>query len=436
VLVVVAAAGCGSSGDGGTTSSASTAAAPADTTAAAPADTTASTTAAGSGSGGAGAESVTDYAAYVGGSGKADASKSPVYIGWVNQQGGQEVIGAAATDGAEFAVKAINDLYGGIDGHPVKLKTCFIKSAEEEGTTCAQKLGNDPDVKVIDMGGVALGIQSFYSSIDKPVITGVAVTPVDGAQKWATVLFGDATHVLGPMGTYARDVLKAKSSALIYPNTSGVREGAQAIQAAMKGAGVENKAVAYSQGQTDLVGPLTASGAQSADMVVPYSDASGCVNQAKALKQLGITDAKKIVSAPLCLNPDVAAGLGGDYPLWTYSIASSLYGDPTDKSMAVYMKLADQYKIKAAPDPWVIVSFGVVMSTAKILNQVGPDASSEDILKAARDFKGPVVLGAPSLQCGKYPDAPAICNDRAQFFTYAGKGKFDKAAGWLSQPTD
>ncbi len=43
-------------------------------------------------------------------------------------------------------------------------------------------------------------------------------------------------------------------------------------------------------------------------MVIPYSDASGCVNQAKALKQLGITDAKKIVSAPLCLNPD---GLGG-----------------------------------------------------------------------------------------------------------------------------
>jgi branched-chain amino acid transport system substrate-binding protein len=436
---VLAVAGCGSSDDDSSTSGASTAAAPADTTAAAPADTTASDTTASApsgDSGGAGAESVTDFAEYVGGSGKADPSKSPVYIGWVNQQGGQEVIGAAATDGAEFAVKAINDLYGGIDGHPVKLKTCFIKSAEEEGTTCAQQLGNDPDVKVIDMGGVATGIQSFYSSIDKPVITGVAATPVDGGQKWATVLFGDSTHVLGPMGTYARDVLHAKSTAMIYPNTSGVREGAQAIEQAMKGAGVPAKSVGYSQGQTDLVGPLTAAGAQSADMVVPYSDASGCVNQAKALKQLGITDSKKIVSAPLCLNPDVAAGLGGDFPLWTYSIASSLFGDATDPSMAVYMKLADQYKVKTAPDPWVIVSFGVVMTTAKILNQVGPDASSEDILKAARDFKGPVVLGAPELQCGKYADAPAICNDRAQFFTYEGKNKWSKAAGWLSQPTD
>jgi len=429
----LAVAGCGSSDDDSSTSGGSTAAAaPASTQAAAPADTTASTTADSGSTGGAGADSVTDYAKYVGGSGKADASKSPVVIGWVNQQGGQEVIGAAATDGAEFAVKAINDLYGGIDGHPVKLKECFIKSAEEEGTTCAQQLGNDPAVKVVDMGGVATGIQSFFSSIDKPVITGVAATPVDGTQKWATVLFGDSTHVLGPMGTYAKDVLHASSAALIYPNTSGVREGAEAIQKGMKAAGVPIKSNGYSQGQTDLVGPLTAVGAQSAGMVAPYSDASGCVNQAKALKQLGITDAKKIVSAPLCLNPDVAAGLGGDYPLWTYSIASSLYGDPSDKSMAEYMKLADRYKIKAAPDPWVIVSFSVVMSTAKILNQVGPDASAQDILQAARSFKGPVVLGAPELQCGKYSDAPAICNDRAQFFTYEGKNKWSKAAGWLT----
>jgi hypothetical protein len=58
----------------------------------------------------------------------------------------------------------------------------------------------------------------------------------------------------------------------------------------------------YPQTQTDLTGPLEQAGATTADMVVPYSDASGCVNLAKALTTLHITDAKKIVSAPLCLN--------------------------------------------------------------------------------------------------------------------------------------
>ena len=392
----------------------------------------------GDGSGGAGEKSVTDYVDYVGGkAGKADSSKPPIYIGWLNQEGGQQEIGAAATDGADLAVKLVNEELGGIDGRPVALRKCFIRNAEEEGTTCGQKLGNDKDVVAINVGGVAIGIQPFYSTIGgkKPVIVGVAVTPVDTVQKNAAILFGDVRRVLGPFGTYARDVLQAKTAALVYPNIAGITDGAAALAQGLKDAGVEVKKVGYAQGQTDLIGPLTAAGAQTADMVIPYSDASGCVNQAKGLKQLGITDAKKIVSAPLCLNPMVSEGLGGDYPIWTYAIASSLYGDPSDPGMKPYMEVTQKYGVKTAPDPWVIVSFGSVLSTVRFLNEVGPDSLEPDaILKTAKSFTGPVALGAPELKCGKYPDAPAICNDRTQFFTYSGKNKFDKAAEWLQPP--
>jgi branched-chain amino acid transport system substrate-binding protein len=430
--LALVAAGCGG-GSSSTSSSASTAAGSTGATGA-----TGSTGATGAQSGGAGGQSVTDYKAYIGGKGgKADASKSTIYIGWVNQQGGQQSIGPAATDGADLAVKVVNNQLGGIDGHPVALKKCFIKSSEEEGTSCGQKLGNDKSVSAIDMGGVAIGIQPFYSTIGgkKPVIVGVAVTPVDSVQKNATILFGDVTKVLGPFGSYAKDVLHAKTAALVYPNIAGITDGAAAIAKGLTAAGIKVKKVGYSQGQTDLIGPLTAAGAPSADIVVPYSDASGCVNQAKGLKQLGITDAKKIVSAPLCLNPTVSAGLGGDYPIWTYAIASSLFGDPTDPGMVPYMKLTKQYGVKTAPDPWVIVSFSDVLTTVKFLNEVGADKLTPDaILSKAHSFKGPVALGAPELQCGKYSDAPAVCNDRTQFFTYHGKNDFKKAASWLQPP--
>src|SRR5262245_3508237 len=57
-------------------------------------------------SGGAGEESVTDYVEYVGGTaGPADDSLEPITIGWLNQEGGQVEIGAAATDGADLAVQ-------------------------------------------------------------------------------------------------------------------------------------------------------------------------------------------------------------------------------------------------------------------------------------------------------------------------------------------
>jgi branched-chain amino acid transport system substrate-binding protein len=266
-------------------------------------------------------------------------------------------------------------------------------------------------------------------------MVGVAVTPVDTVQDNATILFGDVTKVLGPFGTYARDVLQAKTAALVYPNIPGITDGAAALEAGLKAAGVEVKSVPYTQGQADLIGPLTAAGAQNADIVIPYGPADGCVNQANALKQLGITDAKKIVSAPLCLNPTVAEGLGGDYPIWTYAIASSLYGDTTDPGMPPYMAVTEKYGVKTAPDPWVIVTFGTMLSTIKFLNEVGPDSLTTDaVVQKARSFEGPVALGAPELQCGKYPDAPAVCNDRTQFFTYGGQLKFDKAASWLQSP--
>jgi len=385
IATAIVAAGCGSSSSSSTTSSAS-----------ASSTTTTATPAAASGTGGAGSASVTNYLTYVDGkAGKANPSLPPVYIGWVNQQGGQQVIGPLATNGAQLAVKYVNDELGGVDGHPVALKTCFITSAEEEGTTCGQQFLN------------------------------------------AVILFGDVTHVLGPFGTYASQVLHAKTAALIYPDIAGITDGAAAIDASLKAAGVKVKSVAYDPNETDLIGPLTSAGATSADLVIPYTEAAGCVNLAKGLKQLGITDAKKILSAPLCLNSQVAAGLGGDYPIWTYAIASSLYGDPTDPGMPPYMKVTAQYGQTAeAPDPWNIVSFGQLLTTVRFLNQLGyGHITPSAVLAKAKAFTGPVALGAPSLDCGKYPSAPAVCNDRTQFFLYKGKHVFVKSAGWLQPPS-
>jgi branched-chain amino acid transport system substrate-binding protein len=434
VVAALAAAGCSSS------SSSSSSSAPAAT-----GSSSASSPAQGAGTGGQGAQSVTNYLTYVGGkSGPANNSLPPVYIGFVNQQGGPTSVGPLATNGAQMAVNYANAELGGVDGHPIKLVTCFIASAEEEGTTCAQKFLADKKVDVINMGGVAIGVQSFYSTLHGalPVIDGVAATTIDATQSNAVILFGDVTHVLGPFGTYATQVLHAKTAAIVYPSdNAGIALGASAIKTALQQAGVSVKAVGYSESQTDLTSVLTAAGAQTADMVIPYSDSAGCVNLAKSLTQLGITDSKKIVSAPLCLNGQVAAGLGGQYPIWTYAIASSLFGDPTDPGMPAYEAVAAKYSTPAnEPDPWNIVNFGVMLTTIKIMNEVGyANLTPSAILTKAKAFTGPQALGAPTLSCGKYSNAPGVCNDRAQFFQYKGNvgghPDFVKVAGWLQPPS-
>jgi branched-chain amino acid transport system substrate-binding protein len=439
-VAALAAAGC-SSGSGSSSSSVST---PTSSSAATSTSPTAVSTAAGSG--GQGAQSVTNYLTYVGGkAGPANKSLPPVYIGFVNQQGGPTTVGPLATAGAQMAVNYANAELGGVDGHPIQLVTCFIASAEEEGTVCAQKFLANKNVDVIEMGGVAIGVQSFYSTLGsaKPVIDGVAATPIDAVQKNTVILFGDVTHILPPFGTYARDILHAKTAALVYPSdNAGIAEGAAAVKQGLTEAGITVKAVGYPESQTDLTSVLTEAGAQTADLVIPYTDSAGCVNIAKSLVQLGITDPKKILSAPLCLNGQVIAGFG-DFPHWTYSIASSLFGDATDPGMPAYEAAAAKFSTPAdAPDPWNIVDFGQTLTTIKIMNEVGfSGLSPSAILAKAKAFTGPQALGAPSLSCGKYASAPGVCNDRIQFFTYTGgvtknKPMWTRAApGWLQPPT-
>jgi branched-chain amino acid transport system substrate-binding protein len=424
-VAALAAAGCSSN------SSSSSSSAPATSAAAAPSPSGTS--------GGLGSQSVTNYLTYTGGkSGPANSSLAPVTVGFVNQQGGAEVIGLHATDGAEMAVKYINSQLGGVDGHPIVLDTCFIASAEEEGTGCAQKFLANKNVHVVAMGAVVIGDQSFYATLGGalPVVGGVAALGIDGAQKNTAVLFGDATSVLGPTGTYGKDVLHAKTAVVLYPDTASDTPGALAEEAGLKAAGISVKMGPYPPGTTDLTGVLASTGAASADMIIPAVSAQDCVNLDKALIQQGITDAKKIVAAPLCLNGQVAAGLGGDFPKWTYSIASSLYGDATDPGMIEYMKLAQTYSTPAnAPDPWNIVDFGQMMTIDKILNQVGyANLSPSAILAAVKAFKGPQALGAPALECGYDPSAPGVCNNRVQFFEYAGKNQWIKLAGWTQPP--
>jgi branched-chain amino acid transport system substrate-binding protein len=288
----------------------------------------------------------------------------------------------------------------------------------------------------VGVGAVAVGAQPLNASIagEKPMFWGVSVNQVDTKNKNGYILFGDSFHILAPWGTFGRDVLKAKTAAVVYPQVPGIIEGANAMVKGLEAAGMNVKRVGYEANATDLVGPLAAAGAQSADMIVPQSDPKGCINLAKALEQSGVT--APVVSNPLCLNPIVSKALGGDVPKWYYGIASSLTADPTDpaaKAMVDAMtKLGAADKLA---DPWVPTTMATVLSIAKFMNAAGADnITPEAIAEQAKAFKGPQVFGAPSVQCAKYPDAPAVCNDQTKFFKYDGQGKFEKASGFLRPP--
>ena len=275
---------------------------------------------------------VTNYVTYTGGhAGKANPRLSPVVIGAINTQGGQVLVGPGWSNGVKTAVQYVNKYLGGVNGHPLVVSYCFTTSAEEEGTKCGQQFANDKRIKVVEFGAVAVGNQSFYAALgnNKPTVGGVELLPVDAQRKNGFALFGTNDSVLGPWGTLGKNVLHAKTAAVVYVQVPGIDYGAKVEQASLESAGIKTTLVGFPSTATDLTGPLTAAGAQNADMIVPQANAAGCVNIAKALSQLGKSNTP-VVSNPLCLDPAVPAGLGGDLPKWIYGIASSLGFDTTD----------------------------------------------------------------------------------------------------------
>ena len=379
---------------------------------------------------------MTNYLSYVGGkSGPADSSLPPVTIGYVNEQGDANPPGPLATVGAQMAVTYINDELGGVDGHPLKLDTCFT-TTEQQGTSCAQQL-LAAKVPLIATGGVAVGAQSLLAAINGqvPVIDGVAVTPFDAVAKNTFILFGDATHVLGPMGTYA-NMIGAKTATVIYPQNPGIIPGAEAIQKGLQAAGVTVTMEGYPETATSLTQYLVAGhasdrrhggpvrrrrvlrepgqGAHRAEHHRPEEDRlRAAVPQRHGhqgpgrLPQVDVLDRQLELRRPD--RPGHARLRGGDEEVHHHRQRGRPVGD---------RELRRDPHRGQDPQPGRL-----------------REHLATSIETAAKAFKGPQALGAPALDCGSFSTAPAVCNDRAQFFEYMGKNVFTKVAGWLQPVT-
>jgi branched-chain amino acid transport system substrate-binding protein len=378
---------------------------------------------------------VTDFAEYVGGSGPADDSLDPVRIGYVNQQGGEVEVTALNVEGVEIAAEYINTEAGGVDGRPVEIVTCFIANSEEEGQQCGQQLANDDSIVAVVTGPTVVGTESFYAAIagEKPVIAGVSVNPTDTVQENAAVLYGGAAYVLAPLATFAQQELGVESGALIYPEGSGQDDAAAGQSSAFESLGIPVEVVSYAPNEPDLTVPLLAAGALDADLVMPVIGQPDCVRFAEAQRQLGIPD-EKVLASPVCLTPSVIEGLG-DFPNWTYAVASSLGIDPNDPAVPPFTDILEaQGHADLISDPWVLVGFGQMMTLAKWLNAAGGDFAAADVIAEMKSFGGPMILGSPVLDCGKYPEAPGVCNDHTQFYRYDGDGVFTRAGDYYGPP--
>jgi branched-chain amino acid transport system substrate-binding protein len=380
---------------------------------------------------------ITDYVTYTGGTeGAADDGSSPVTIGWVNQQGG--ALGfPTATEGAEAAVRYVNEHLGGIDGHPLALHACFIAENEAEGNACGLELVNDGDVKAVLYGTLIAGNQSFQAVNKgrKPVLMANSISPVDAAAANVYIDNGNPSSIFGGLASYASEVVEAKSVSVIYPQDAQSTAGVAILKQALDSVGVTMKAVGFDPSTTNLSGAAVAAGVQQADLVIPLvSTPPACIAAAKALDSLAVK-APVVSTGSFCFTGATAQGLGGEAPKWQQLSTQTNVADRTLPDVQAYLDASTEGGLsgqsQATSD--AALAWGLVLTAARFLNAAGgAEADEASIAAAAKDFAGPMALGSAVIKCGSYPSQPGLCGAQTRVFEHTGGGTFKAVTDWLS----
>jgi branched-chain amino acid transport system substrate-binding protein len=366
--------------------------------------------------------------AYIGGTeGVADEAAEPIVVGFVTQDGG--IPGWPETvPGAEAAVEYVNSELGGIGGRPLELRTCLVVSSEEEGQRCGQEMANDADVAAVVTGQMIVGNASLYNTVgnSKPVF-GTPTTPADYNSANNFDYLGAGFTGLPAMAIYAATTLGAENVAMVYADEPGGQAAANLVAQYMDEYGVDLTKVPVATTSTDVIGSIVAARAQQADVFLAVVTAPLCIQIAKAQEQLSLD--VPVVSTVLCTDQAVEEALG-DLPSWTFGVdTESPFIPEASEEAAIFVDKLRQYGgADANVAGFAAHPFAKILTVAKLLNEIGPDAAGpEALFEAARDFTGPMWMGGPEISCGVVPDMQSICNTRARLYSYVGDGVWEDA---------
>lgn len=367
--------------------------------------------------------------------GAADSSKSPITIEYVNDEGGVPSFPEGST-AANAAVKLLNEKLGGIDGHPLKLVSCLISTGEEQGQACAQKFLNNSAVQGALEISLPVGAQAFHATMGgkKPVIMATPNTLASASGKnsygISAGVFGTSPGFVG----YATGYLHAKTVSLLFPSDDPTGQlAAKQIQGGLAKAGVKVTQAGYKSSATDLLAPVTASGATRTDATIALLPTeSSCIAGAKALQQANVT--KPILALGLCLGEPEKKALG-DFAKWTYVIATTNPNMPSDPDVAGYIAAMKHYAPGANTGGFAMTAFMGVLATAKIAEQAGAnDLTPAKLAAAAKAYRGPTPnLSTKLHRPGYIPELSAMMTLGTRAYTYLGNGRFKDATSgkWI-----
>jgi branched-chain amino acid transport system substrate-binding protein len=381
---------------------------------------------------------------YTGGTaGAADNSKTPITIGYVNEEGAVPSF-PEATQGVQAAVDYVNKELAGVQGHKIVLEKCLVQT-EEDGQKCGTQLVNDPKVQVVLTGNLVLGNQSLYSVLagKKPVIIGNPVTAADFTVKGTTSFTPGTPGVIQGMAVFIAKNLKNvhKVAAIFSNNPAGTNAFNALFKPILGKSGIEVTGVPVpdTATSTDYQQALQSSGAAKADVVVPLVTLQGCIAAYDAFQALGIKP--NVVTTGLCYGTPMTQHLQRDLGLkdqvpdgWYFGGNGYSYFIPDAASgMTTYLAKIHQYgPPNVEYTGFAGAGFASLLTIVKFMNAIGTDKITSDTINSQiAAFHGPMMLVAGPMNCGANPVFSSLCGTQMGVEQYQG-GKWTAVADALN----
>lgn len=373
-------------------------------------------------------------------SGPADESLEPVVIGWMNTDEGTPSF-PATTAGFEAAVDFVNAELGGFDGRPVELVKCSVGLDDASIQSCAQEFANNDDMALVATGYIlnAGGPQyPILDSVGMPVNIEVPLQQPDLTFENGVSFFPGNPGISAGLPFFLAKYQGAKSIAVIISDNDAGRGAVDLIESLKTSnplmADVEITPVFVADDEVDLTGPITASGADTADAFAPLLAQSGCVQVANAIESLELD--VPVATTGLCAAQEVTDQVGDLTDGWFigFSGVPVFIGEGVDPEVDQFLTKyldygpADQQFGSTASQGW-----GQMLTIWAVANEIGAEnLDREGFSEGQKAYTGAVNLGPRRVTCPG-PAFPTVCGGASRVFQIDGGSFTDATDG---EPVD
>lgn len=362
------------------------------------------------------------------------ASGPPLRLGLINQE--NAVVGSfpEVRQGAEAAVRYVNERLGGVGGRPIVLSTCTTTGSPESSQACANQVLEAAPVAVI--GGLDLGAASSLRLFAKAGVAYVGGSPTLGAELTSSASFmfsgGTAADVLGQLD-YILGTLKAKRVAFVYLDLGGLTSAvAKVAERVLKSQGVESvKLVAARSDTPDFTPLVTAANRSRPDAIVVALPAQGCSRVMQATRALGVK--AKVFYPGACAGQQVVEAAGGGAEGAYFAAGYLPYSATGAPNVAVYRR---ELKRAGAGRPSLLseTGFSVVMDLASVLAGIEGPLTPASVIEAVRATDDQTSFLGHSFTCDgrQVRLLTSVCNARVRILQQRD-GRFRDVVGdWVS----